>query len=100
MQFDVERSEQYQILEDRDFMILIPSVTYDENIQALRVILPKQITQLCQNDHPHITLSYREGIEPHQSNDMLASALSQHTEEIFPTPIELSTKGVFIAFEE
>jgi hypothetical protein len=44
---------------------------WNGNIQCLAVKLPTDIT--CQNQHPHITVSWKQGISPVESNTMLAS---------------------------
>jgi hypothetical protein len=44
---------------------------WNDRIQAVRVQLPNDIP--CVNRHPHITVSYAPGVEPKESNIMLAS---------------------------
>ena len=41
---------------------------YNKDIQAIAVLMPDEIPHKA---NPHITVSYREGIEPSASNDLL-----------------------------
>lgn len=43
----------------------------DGSIQAIRVKLPSDISAICQNAHPHMTISMAKGVKPVQSNSML-----------------------------
>lgn len=46
---------------------------WNDDIQAIRVTLPEAIAALCENAHPHVTVSYRTGVTPKRSNAMLAA---------------------------
>ena len=46
---------------------------YNDRVQALSVSLPVEVSSLCQNSHPHITISMGEGVKPVESNEMLSS---------------------------
>lgn len=43
----------------------------DGSIQALRVKLPPDFSAICQNLHPHMTISMAKGVKPVHSNSML-----------------------------
>lgn len=43
----------------------------NDKIQALRVSLPEEVRQLCNNENPHMTISMVEGVKPVESNNML-----------------------------
>lgn len=45
---------------------------WDARVQALRVSLPPSFAYLCENQHPHMTLSMADGVRPVESNRMLA----------------------------
>jgi hypothetical protein len=53
--------------------VSIDSDCYNERIQALSVSLPSEVLSLCQNRHPHVTISMDEGVKPVESNEMLSS---------------------------
>jgi len=65
--------ETYKELLGKEVEIAVNSDCYDQNIQALSVTLPGEITDLCENLHPHITVSMSEGVKPVGSNRMLSS---------------------------
>lgn len=52
--------------------VILETICWDDNIEAIRVSLPADIAAICGNAIPHLTLSHREGIKPFLSNAMLA----------------------------
>ncbi len=65
--------EPYRDLIGKGVEIAVNSDCYDQNIQALSVTLPGEISTLCENTHPHITVSMSEGVKSVDSNRMLSS---------------------------
>ena len=45
---------------------------WNDRVQALSVRLPDDLTDLCDNAIPHLTVSWVEGAAPVESNEMLA----------------------------
>lgn len=59
----------WQHLIGRQFQATAIAEAWNERIQALQVSLPDWVP--CQNAHPHISVSWAEGVTPVASNAML-----------------------------
>lgn len=68
LQYDVELNDCLGWI-DRCFEVTITEHCWNDRIQALRVELPFWLPN--QNLHPHITVSWAEGVQPVESNVML-----------------------------
>lgn len=68
LQFGVERDKWEEYI-GRQIDAYIEYEAWDDDIQALKVRIPSDIP--CQNANPHISVSWRDGISPVRSNDML-----------------------------
>jgi hypothetical protein len=69
LQYGVQRAD-WAWLIGREFTAVIVQQCWNDRVQALRVFLPEGIP--CCNLHPHITVSWVEGAEPAEANEMLA----------------------------
>lgn len=87
--YDVD-STQYRSLIGIEFCTFSQGIAHNSNIQALICDIPSRIPH---KPNPHITISYREGIEPKASNDML---LGEYSFE--PLVISLKLKIEFYEF--
>lgn len=67
--YDVEKKK-YAHLIGEEFNTFSTAVCYNDDIQALACDIPSRIPH---KPNPHITISYREGVEPSASNAMLVS---------------------------
>ena len=72
LKFNVD-SEDYKDVIGREVDVYVSDRCWNDNVEALRVILDPEMTQLCNNEHPHITLSVAPNVAPVESNDMLAA---------------------------
>jgi len=61
----------YQHLLGQQLIVTAMLSHHDDRVQALSVLLPEEIQEVCDNTHPHITLSMTEGTLPYASNVML-----------------------------
>jgi len=95
LQFAVERNL-LQGKEGETFPVSATAIVHNDRIQAIRVDLPEDIRELCNNVNPHITLSHLDGVPPFESNAMLNDPESIIT-PINP-PIELQTEMEFFKF--
>lgn len=77
LQFGVERKD-WQQYEGREFKAIAIAHCYNDRIQAIAIALPGWVP--CQNQYPHITVSYQAGVEPVESNAMLEGM--HHREEV------------------
>lgn len=89
--YDVDKSE-YSDLIGIEFNTFTIANCYDADIQTLLCDIPSRIPH---KPNPHITISYREGIEPKASNDML---IGKHT--AIPLEIPLKLRIEFYEFPE
>lgn len=64
-------AQPYQAWLGKTFTARVTLEAWNDDIQALRVALPEAIAALCENAHPHITVSHRPGVTPKRSNAML-----------------------------
>lgn len=71
LKFNVD-SENYKELLGRKVDIYVSDLCWNEKVEAFRVILDPEMTQLCNNEHPHITFSVADNVRPVESNNMLA----------------------------
>ena len=71
LKFNVDRDDVANLI-GKKVTLYCSDVCWDDNIEAIPVIMLSEWAGICQNQHPHITLSHREGIKPVQSNTMLA----------------------------
>ncbi|ATW59393.1 hypothetical protein Cl131_gp125 [Aphanizomenon phage vB_AphaS-CL131] len=70
LQFGVER-EDWKHLEGVEFQASTLYEAWNSKIQAMTVRIPPSIP--CQIKTPHISISWRDGVKPYESNLMLAS---------------------------
>lgn len=63
--------DDWQHLVGRQFQATAIAEAWNEKIQAIQVALPNWVH--CQNAHPHISVSWAEGVTPVASNAMLES---------------------------
>ena len=80
--YDVEKKK-YEHLIGEEFNTFSTAVCYNDDIQALACDIPSRIPH---KPNPHITISYREGVEPSASNAMLKG---DHTGVDFVIPLKL-----------
>lgn len=74
LQHNVPLTEEIaQFLWTQPIEIPVTANCFNDRIQAVRVELPENIRSLCQNAHPHMTISMVPGARPVQSNVMLDS---------------------------
>lgn len=59
--------------------------TWNDEIQAVKVILPFPLRKISKNENPHITISAKTGVKPVKSNDML---LGDFNKELLDKEIE------------
>lgn len=74
LQFGVKWESIHQdvkCLVGKSFVVQPLSNCYNDRIQALSVRLPEEISGLCFNKHPHLTISMESGVKPSESNLML-----------------------------
>jgi hypothetical protein len=64
-------AQPYQAWLGQTFTARVTGEAWNDDIQALRVALPEAIAALCENAHPHVTVSHRPGVTPKRSNAML-----------------------------
>jgi hypothetical protein len=64
------REEDYAELIGVRFMGVVMGRVHNTSIEALQLMLPCDVA--CTNRIPHITLSMAEGVQPSESNSMLA----------------------------
>lgn len=74
LRYGVYRSR-WRWLEGLRFTAIAHKVAHNERVQAIAVSLPWWIRWVCQNAHPHITMSWVEKAEPVESNEMLVRPL-------------------------
>lgn len=85
-------SVQYQSLIGTEFYTFSQGIAHNADIQALVCDVPSRIPH---KPNPHITISYREGIEPNASNAMLKG---EHIFESLIMPLKLKIE--FYEFPE
>ena len=89
--YDVD-SNQYQHLIGTEFEADAIANLYNKDIQAIAVLMPPHIPH---KPNPHITVSYREGIQPVASNELL---LNDSDRVITPFVQRLKLKIEFFEF--
>lgn len=67
--YDVEKKDWEQLI-GIEFEATAIANIYNKDIQAIAMLMPKDIPHKA---NPHITVSYREGIEPVASNELLVN---------------------------
>jgi hypothetical protein len=80
LQYDVERKD-WATWEGITFTAHAIAHCHDYAVQAIAIALPQEIP--CANLHPHITVSWRQGHTPSESNQMLAG-LHRRTSVDYP----------------
>ena len=91
--YDVD-STQYQHLIGTKFKADAIANLYNKDVQAIAVLMPENIPH---KPNPHITVSYREGIEPMASNDLL---VNDSDRVIAPFTQKLKLRIEFFEFPE
>ncbi len=91
--YDVDKT-QYEHLIDTEFKATAIANLWNNDIQALSMLMPDNIPY---KPNPHITVSYRDGIAPSASNDLLVNDLDR---VIAPYTQKLSFKIEFFEFAE
>jgi hypothetical protein len=71
LQFGVYENEVPAGILGHTFSVRATSICYNTRIQALRVELPAELRDVCQNENPHMTISMIPGVRPVESNEML-----------------------------
>jgi hypothetical protein len=69
LQYGVNRAD-WQHLIGLPITLGVSALAFDDRIQAIKVILPTWVE--CQNEHPHVTVSWVDGVCPARANRMLA----------------------------
>jgi hypothetical protein len=93
LQFGVEMSDFAHLIGQKVKVAAVANCCNDR-IQAIRVNLPAQYKELCQNEVPHITISHLPDVRPVESNEMLKG---EHTET--PLNFEVETIVEFYQFK-
>lgn len=71
IKFGVSYRDVMKYLNHEPISVKIIENCWNDEIQALKVILPSPFKSLCQNDVPHMTVSHKNGVKPFKSNVML-----------------------------
>jgi hypothetical protein len=72
LQFNVSRESISEHLMLRPVAVRLINDCWNLQIQALSVqILDQTLADLCNNQHPHMTISHVDGVGPVKSNEML-----------------------------
>lgn len=80
-------AEEFAQFIGREVRVQFDAECWDGDIQACSVrILDPEISAICQNENPHVTISMGEKIRPVQSNDMLRSSEHSCTDLGFTLP--------------
>lgn len=61
----------YRAAIGRRFQATATAEAWDDEVQAVRVALPPELAALCQNAHPHVTISRRPDTPAKRANAML-----------------------------
>ena len=61
----------YAALLGRRFQAAATAEAWDDEVQAIRVALPAELAALCDNAHPHVTISRRPDTPAKRANQML-----------------------------
>jgi len=80
LQYDVDFETVKHLVDYKCNCVAIENC-WNDDIQALKIILPYEIPVVCNNKVPHMTLSHKNGISPVKSNDMFANV--HNKEQIF-----------------
>jgi hypothetical protein len=80
LQFGIYENEIPAGILGHTFSVRATSICYNTRIQALRVELPTELQDVCQNENPHMTISMIPGVRPVESNEMLQG--SYHSESV------------------
>jgi hypothetical protein len=91
--YDVDKT-QYQHLIGTEFKATAIANIYNKDIQAIAMLIPDNIPHKA---NPHITVSYREGIAPSASNELLVNDCDR---VISPMNQKLNFKIEFFEFTE
>lgn len=83
----------YQPWIGRRFQAAVTAEAWNDDIQAIRVELPADVRPLCENEHPHVTVSARRGVSPKKSNALLEAPAHEA-----PLAAELSFEIVWKPF--
>ncbi len=70
LKFNVELDSIKRYL-DKDVSVILLEDCWNKEIQAIKVKLPGRFASLCNNKHPHMTISHKAGVKPFKSNEML-----------------------------
>jgi len=93
LQFGIYENEIPAGILGHTFSVRATSICYNTRIQALRVELPTELQDVCQNENPHMTISMVSGVRPVESNEMLQGS---HNSE--PVNFDLSLICEFSPF--
>lgn len=93
LQHGVNR-EDWQHLEGIEFEAIAKLEAWDGQIQAIRTHLPEDISDICQNKYPHISVSWQKGVSPVCSNLMFATS---YTYELMDEVVKLKIE--FLEFK-
>jgi hypothetical protein len=56
---------------DKEVPVELIQNCWNKEIQAVTVLLPSTYNSLCNNKHPHMTISHKSTVKPFKSNEML-----------------------------
>lgn len=79
----------------REVKVKIVGQVIDQDIGIQACVLETSDDFKSNNEHPHITISAREGVPPFKSNEAIEKAYSNSTVIIFDKPIEITLKEGF-----
>lgn len=86
LQFGVNENEIPDGLLGEAFTVRVTENCFNSRVHALRVQLPEELRDICQNENPHMTISMIPGVRPVESNEMFQGP--HHSESVdFEIPL-------------
>jgi hypothetical protein len=83
--------ESCNFLIGRKVEVIAVANCWNDKVQALRVNLPPEYDAICDNVHPHMTISTADNVRPVESNNMLSGEYNE-----LPVQIVMQTTVDFI----
>ena len=80
LQFGIYENEVPEGILGEAFTVRFTENCFNSRVHALRVQLPEELRDICQNENPHMTISMISGVRPVESNEMLQG--SPHSESV------------------
>jgi hypothetical protein len=93
LQFGVELTLEIREMLGKTVEATAVANCYNNQIQALRVSLPEEVRQICNNENPHMTISMADGVKPVESNNMLKGDCTE-----IPLSIPINLRFDFFLF--